>query len=187
MAKIKAIDLLKQELELFLGNPSLVKKQKGWSQKQYDEHIALLEQKIMQSKRGKSSKRKGGSYELAIAKKFKEAFNIELVRTPSSGGFKKDSRATNIKGDIANLDESIDFKLHIECKNQKAWSLPSWLKQAEEDCPAGHYPTVIIHRAQRIEEGKRTETADDFVVMRLEDFFRVVDKSKVLEPKGMKK
>ena len=37
------------------------------------------------SKRGKRAKRKGGQYERTIAKKFKEAYGIELKRTPQSG------------------------------------------------------------------------------------------------------
>lgn len=53
MAKSKKrIDLLKQKLDLLLSNPSLVKEQNKWSQKQYDSYIEDLKQKIEQSKRG---------------------------------------------------------------------------------------------------------------------------------------
>jgi len=52
-------------------------------------------------KRGKRSKRKGSSYERDIAKKFKEVYKEDLVRTPQSGGFaKKSVKADEFRGDI---------------------------------------------------------------------------------------
>lgn len=194
MAKSKKkVDLLKQELELYKSNPSLVMEQKGWSKAEYEEIIEALEQKIEQSKRGRSSKNKGSSYERKIAKVFKDKLDIELKRTPQSGGFAKDTeKGEEFRGDIVCIDDSIDFKLHAECKDHSSWSLPSWLRQAEEDCPQGKIPIVIYHRRQKNKDGKRIQEAGDFVSLSLEDFLDLVDKDKVIvlkeqKPKKLKK
>ena len=130
----KKIDLVKQELELYLSNPSLTMESKGWTKAQYNEIIEDLEQKIENSKRGKSSRNKGANYERTIAKVFKEKLGVELKRTPQSGGFAKDSsKGDEFRGDIVSVDDTIDFNLHIECKDQATWSLPAWLRQSEED------------------------------------------------------
>lgn len=120
-------------------------------------------------RRGKNAKRKGGQYERSIADKFRERFGLDLKRTPQSGGFaKKSTKADDFRGDITLVDESKDFKLHVECKNCKTWSLPKWLKQAQEDCPKGRKPLVIFHRHN---------TSEDYVCMSLEDFFDLVDET----------
>ena len=72
----KKIDLVKQELELYLSNPSLTMESKGWTKAQYDGIIEDLEQKIENSKRGGSSKNKGANYERNIAKVFKEKLGV---------------------------------------------------------------------------------------------------------------
>ena len=69
----KAVDLLKEELSILTSNPSLVMSSKGWTQEEYDKNITLLENKIQQSKRGKSSKAKGSNYERDIAKQFNKS------------------------------------------------------------------------------------------------------------------
>lgn len=99
------------------------------------------------SKRGKRAKRKGGQYERTIAKKFKEAYGVELKRTPQSGGFaKKSDKADDYRGDITIVDTKMMLLLHIECKAHKTLSLKQWLKQAISDCPTGRTPVVIFHR-----------------------------------------
>lgn len=183
MARKKSVDLLKEELELLKSNPSLVMSSKNWTQEEYENNVALLEKKIQNSKRGRSSKAKGSNYERDIAKTFKEKLVIELVRTPMSGGFQKKSEALSVKGDITNLDHTIEFLLHIECKDHKSWSLPSWLLQAEEDCPKGHIPSVVFHRRQLNKDGKRVQEAGDYVALKLEDFLSIVDRSKVIIPR----
>lgn len=184
MAK-KNVDLLKQELDFYISNPKLVMQNKGWSKAQYNEEIENLQHKINSSKRGRSSKAKGSTYERTIARKFEEALGIELKRTPQSGGFaKKSEKAQEFRGDIVCLDKDKDLKLHIECKNHISWSLPSWLKQAEEDCPKGKVPLVIFHRRQKNVEGKRVQEVGDYVSLSLEDFLSIVDESKIIQIKG---
>lgn len=162
----KKIDLVKQELELYLSNPSLTMESKGWTKAQYDEIIEDLEQKIKNSKRGKSSRNKGANYERTIAKVFKEKLGVELKRTPQSGGFAKDSsKGDEFRGDIIVADKDIDFKLHIECKNHKSWSILAWLNQAIEDCPKDKIPVVIYHKHN---------TSKDYVVINLNDFIELL-------------
>lgn len=180
MAK-KKVDPVKQELEFYLSNPLLTMESKGWTKAQYDEVIVDLEKKIENSKRGRSSKTKGSTYERDVARIIKTKLDIDLKRTPQSGGFAKDSKkADEFRGDIVSIDDSIDFKLHIECKNHSSWSLPSWLKQAEEDCPDGKVPVVVYHRRQKNLDGKRIQDVGDYVSLSLEDFLDIVDKSKIV-------
>lgn len=123
-------------------------------------------------KRGKRSKTKGNSFERLTAKKFKAAYDEELVRTPQSGGFaKKSAKAGEFRGDIVPANDDIDLSLHIECKNAKTWSLPTWFRQAEEDCPEGKVPVVVFHQHG---------TSKDYIALSLEDFFKLVPKERVI-------
>ena len=123
-------------------------------------------------KLGKRSKTKGANYERDVAKKFKKAYDADLVRTPQSGGFaKKSAKADEFRGDIVSADKDLDLSLHIECKNAKSWSLPAWLKQAQSDCPKDKTPVVVFHQHG---------TSSDFVALRLEDFFKLVPKDRVV-------
>lgn len=136
------------------------------------------------SKRGKGAKVKGASYERTIAKVFKKFLGIDLVRTPLSGGFAKNSeKADEFRGDITCTDKDKIFKLHIECKNQKTWKLKDWLGQAISDCPKGRIPCVIFHQLQENKDGKRVSESDDFITMRLEDFLSIVEKKKIIKQK----
>ena len=145
-----------------------------------DEKI-LLEKKLVQSKRGAGSKRKGANYERKIASIFKEVFNIELTRTPQSGGFaKKSTKAEAFRGDITCLDEDIEFKLHLECKDQKTWKLKDWLHQAKSDCPTGHTPVVVFHQGQENKDGKRVQESCEYVALPLDAFLQIVDKDKII-------
>ena len=130
-------------------------------------------------KQGKNAKRKGGQYERDIAKKFQAKYGVELKRTPQSGGFaKKCDKADDYRGDITIVDTKQMLLLHIECKNQKTWSLKQWLEQAEEDCPEGRTPIVIFHQHN---------SSKDYVCLSLEDFFNLVDKPKVVGKRVFKK
>ena len=136
---------------------------------QGEEKKSLKEKHIRQ---GKNAKRKGGQYERDIAKKFQARYGVELKRTPQSGGFaKKSDKADDYRGDITVVDTKQMLLLHCECKNQKQWSLPKWLSQAEEDCPDGRVPIVVFH-----EHG----TSKDYVCLSLEDFTELVPKNKVV-------
>ena len=124
------------------------------------------------SRQGRTSKVKGANFERLIAKKFQDRYGVELKRTPQSGGFaKKSDRADDYRGDITIVDTKRRLLLHIECKNQQKWSLPKWLKQAQEDCPEGAIPIVVFH-----EHG----TSNDYVTLRLEDFLNLAPKDKVI-------
>lgn len=123
-------------------------------------------------KRGRRSRNKGANYERTIAKKFKEFFGIDFVRTPQSGGFaKKSVKADTFRGDIVSADADWELNLHIECKNAQTWSLPAWLRQAESDCPGDKKPVVVMHKPN---------SSQDYIVLKLEDFFECVDKNKLL-------
>lgn len=133
---------------------------------------SLKETKEQNRKRGKRSRTKGANFERTIAKKFKAFFDVDLVRTPQSGGFaKKSVKADEFRGDIVSADEDIDLGLHIECKNAQSWSLPAWLRQAESDCPKGKKPVVIMHKSN---------TSQDYITLKLEDFFECVNADKVI-------
>lgn len=144
-----------------------------------EDKIAELEITLARMKRGRTAKQKGGSFERTVAKKFQKQYGVELVRTPQSGGFvKKSDKAEQFRGDIITVDKDIKFKLHIEAKNQKTWSLNKWLEQAEEDAPQDTVPMVIFHRH---------DSNRDFVAVSLEDFFKLVPKNKIMEELQMSK
>lgn len=128
------------------------------------ENASLEHQK--RQKLGRRSRNKGSNFERDVAKKFKAYYGFELVRTPQSGGFaKKSAKADDFRGDIVPADEDLVLNLHIECKNSKSWSLPSWFAQAESDCPKGKKPCVIFHKHG---------TSKDYIALSLEDFFKLV-------------
>ena len=131
------------------------------------------------SRQGRNAKRKGGQFERTIAKKFQSRYGVELKRTPQSGGFaKKSDKADDYRGDITIVDTKQMLLLHIECKNQKSWSLPAWIRQAEEDCPEDRTPIVVFHQHN---------TSKDYVCVSLEDFLSLVEKNKVVGKRVFKK
>lgn len=143
-----------------------------------------LEKKLVQSKRGSGSKRKGATFERKIAKLFKDALNIDLVRTPLSGGFaKKNSKADSFRGDITTVDKNIEFGFHIECKDQKTLKLRDWINQAESDCPEGAIPLVIFHKGQVIKDNKVVDKSGDYVTLSLTDFLSLVHREDVIKEK----
>lgn len=131
-------------------------------------------EKEEKSRRGRTSRNKGSNFEREVAKIFKEKLGIELVRTPLSGGFGKSNNvdAQKFRGDVVAVDESINFKLHIEAKNQKTWALPAWLKQAEEDCPEDKTACVVFHKHG---------TSKNYITLSLDDFLSLIDPVKVVE------
>lgn len=177
MAKLTNRKLIEQQLMFYQNNLDKLSPEDL-------EVMKDLEQQLDKSKRGKSAKVKGASYERTIAKIFKKFLNIDLVRTPQSGGFaKKSTKANEFRGDITCLDESIYFKLHIEAKNHKTWKLKDWFKQATEDCPKGKIPCVVFHQTQENKDGKRISESKEYISMQLEDFLAIVDKEKIITQK----
>ena len=131
--------------------------------------------KAIQSRRGKTSRAKGASFERNIAKKFQDKYGVELKRTPQSGGFaKKSEKADDFRGDITLIDNTLSFLLHVECKNQKTWSLHKWIKQAESDCPKDKIPVVIFHEHN---------TSNNYVSLSLDDLLNLIDFNKIFKEK----
>lgn len=123
-------------------------------------------------KRGRRSRNKGSNFERDVAKKFARFYGVELVRTPQSGGFVKNSlKAEDFRGDVVPADSSVKLILHIECKNAKRWTLPQWIEQAESDCPKGKVPVVVFHKHN---------SSKDYVCLELEDFMKIVPGSNIL-------
>lgn len=123
-------------------------------------------------RRGKNAKRKGANFERSIARRFQQRYGVELKRTPQSGGFaKKSEKADDYRGDITIVDTAQMLLVHIECKNQKTWSLKQWIEQAESDCPNDRTPIVVFHQHN---------TSKDYVCISLDDFLKIVEKDKVV-------
>lgn len=173
MAKLTNKQLLEQQI-MFLENNMDKLSPKDL------EHLEDLRHQLALSKKGKGAKVKGASYERVIAKIFKKILGIDLVRTPQSGGFaKKSTKADEFRGDITSLDDSINFKLHIEAKCHKTLSLPNWLRQAKSDCPSGKIPCVVFHQHG---------TSNDYIVLEFNTFYDLLSDNtkKVSTPKKRK-
>ena len=182
-ARIKEVDLYKQQLQMMEQMPEQMRTVLGLTVEEFEVEVQRVRSLIDLSNRGKASRRKGANYENVIAKKFKEVFGITLVRTPMSGGFQKSTKTGDFKGDINCIEKGTQFNLHLECKNHKAWSVGKWWGQTEEDCPPDRIPALVMHRGQVNAEGKRAVKADDFVMLRLDDFLQIVDERKIVERK----
>ena len=102
-----------------------------------------------------NSRDKGNRFERRIANTLKEAFGVNLRRTPLSGGWAEDHPDT--AGDIVNTDPEADWPYSIECKNSESWRLESlftdnhkwfddWWKQTLDECPEGKIPVLIFTR-----------------------------------------
>lgn len=164
MAKrLKQSDLLKDKI-------AFLKKNGGDK-----EEIDSLESKLKVSKRSKRNKDKGREYEAEVRDKFNSRFPMfQLRRTQQSGGAHKDLQHETLRGDICNFSES-DFPFHLECKNQATWSLPAWIKQAEEECIPGKIPVVIFKQQQKIKDGKVIQKKDNFVCIKLDNFLDIFE------------
>lgn len=132
-------------------------------------------EKENQVRRGKNNKAKGANFERDVAKHFSKKYGVSLVRTPLSGGFAKcNEKADSFRGDVVPADDTIDLKLHIECKNSKSWSLPKWFEQAESDAPKDKVPCVIFHKHG---------TSKNYIALSLDDFFNLVPYESVIRRK----
>ncbi len=140
-----------------------------------------IKKEIEKSKRGRSSRVKGATYENKIAKLFNktyEEFDLSLKRTPLSGGFSKDKNNPFLCGDLTCLNDELFFLLHIECKNQKKVKIMDWVKQARSDCPSNKIFSVIFHTSQQ-EHG----FAEDFITLPLKDFLELVPGDNIIVTK----
>ena len=131
---------------------------------------------------GKSSQQKGKRFELSIANKLKELFNIKVRRTPLSGGM-------DFKGDIICIDDnSIISEFSFECKNQEKLNIWKALEQSRNDAPRGKTPLVVFTKNFQLDYC--AIEFNDFINLLLElqefrnqknlQFCNKVDKNKVL-------
>lgn len=144
------------------------------------DELESLKNQLEKSKQGRRSKNKGASYERDIIKILKKEWDVDLFRTPLSGGFAKNKNKDEFKGDINLVDKNKELLLHIECKNQKRPQIDKWFNQAEEDCPKGKIPIVVRKRQQEIKEGKVTVKSKDFVYLTLDDFLMLIKKEDII-------
>jgi hypothetical protein len=167
---MRKLDLLKQQRDFLLQHHAP------------KEELDKIELKIEQSKRGRRNKNKGRNYEHIVKDKVNKKYpKLELVRTPSSGGFQKASTNDELRGDVSNVNRDYTFLLHLECKDHKTWKLKDWIKQATDDCPKGKIPTVVFHQQQEIENGKVVQKAEDYICLKLSDFLGIVDEKKIIK------
>jgi hypothetical protein len=188
--KVSNIEYWEQRLMMCEHMPDQMKALNGWTDEEIAEEIVFLSQKIKFSKQGKSSRTKGATYENKVRDRFLDKWGVRLVRTPMSGGFQKSADNDSFRGDLSCLDKDVDFRLSPECKKQQTWNLRKWFDQAKDDAPKGKIPIVIYHDFQQIKNNKVVRKADDFVMLRLEDFLDIVDQSKVVlkkKPEGIKR
>lgn len=134
-----------------------------------------------------NGRKKGQTYERRIAKILGEALNIKVRRTPQSGGWSKEA----VSGDIVPVNHW--FALSVECKNYKTFpkQVYGWLVQAIYDAKQHKkVPAVFFHinKTTKKDVVKLNQTTtvinpfpngEDFVIMRLSDFLKVVDKKKL--------
>lgn len=110
---------------------------------------------------GKKSKRKGSTYELKIAKILSTWSDMQLKRTPLSGGWAREH--PEVSGDIVCVEPDKFFPLHVECKNNEQWSwertlhgqgpvFNSWWLQTIRECPNGiivKFPVLVFSQAYK--------------------------------------
>ena len=106
------------------------------------------------SRAGKKAKTKGASFERRIAKSLGDWWDVKFYRTPQSGGSHL-KEGYELAGDVATPSE--DFRFHVECKNQEAWTIHGfmtssksavwkWWQQTRDDCPPDRIPLLIFTR-----------------------------------------
>jgi hypothetical protein len=120
--------------------------------------VFLPSKEEIQSRAGSSSRKKGANFERNTAKKFKKWWpgDYDWKRTPMSGGSAL-KEGFDMAGDVCT--NAPDFIYHLELKNSPGqfkgwhqfftttnWKLWAWLKQAEDDCPSGRIPILIVNR-----------------------------------------
>lgn len=141
--------------------------------------IEKLEKQIKKSNLGKSSKTKGANFERKIVNELNKIFPLlKFGRTASSGGYLKGIENNALRGDVVCYTDNVNFLLHLELKNHKnGWtSVQEWFKQAENDCINGKIPVLIMHQSQV----KGKFKSQDFVMLKFNDFFSIIDEKKII-------
>lgn len=107
-----------------------------------------------------SAKKAGSSFERAIADHLRAGLGIrEIDRMPKAGVLDK--------GDIANVRDSHDRLLAVECKNTSKLTLPAWVGEAQAE--AINYDAhvgVVVHKRHGVADPGRqwvTMTVDDLI------------------------
>lgn len=166
--------------------PEVVKSRYKLSDEEYLAEIERMRGGLQRSIRGKTARDKGNSFERRVATFMSKLLQCAIVRTPMSGGFHKD-KASNMKGDLTVLTPNVDISLHVECKNHRELRIREWIKQAEEDANKGDVPIVVFHKHQKIDSGKVVDSAGDYVIIGLEDFTRIVDGTKLVHRRRLRR
>lgn len=121
------------------------------------EHVFLPSLEEVQSRAGKSSRRKGANFERKVAKDFAKWWpgNYEFKRTPMSGGSAL-KVGFDMAGDICT--NAPDFNYHLELKNAPGSftglhnlfsdksAIWKWMEQAVTDGPLHKMPILIMNR-----------------------------------------
>ena len=131
---------------------------------------------------GRGPRQKGNKYELDISKMISNwairVFQLDpdiplFSRTPRSGGWRTDvpvGLENTVVGDLVTPEW---WPWAVECKNQKTWSFPAWIKQIREDIQDTRSTKswMIVNH----EHG----TSNEFVMLPLEDFLEYLDWEKL--------
>lgn len=87
------------------------------------------------SRKARTSKRKGGEYELELVKEL-ATYGLTVHKTPRSGG-------GWIKGDLVGIP-----LLALEAKRHERADIFGWIAQAERDATPAQIPTVLFRRSR---------------------------------------
>lgn len=126
-----------------------------------DTSLKTVVGKRERSRRARTSKSKGSSYERKIAKKLGAWSGETLRRTPQSGGW-AGGAAHGVSGDLV-CDRPKRWPFHCELKKREGWGLEDlivglrasttdtrsvlgWWDQTIRTCPAGKMPMLIFAR-----------------------------------------
>lgn len=107
-------------------------------------------------KAGKKARNKGQGFERKVAKLFAAAYDLDIRRTPLSGGWAKGS--PDVAGDLVCVTPDVEFPYCVECKKAEGWKLENlftdqhawfdnWWTQVLNECPDGKTPILVFSRA----------------------------------------
>ncbi len=141
--------------------------------------------------RGKGAKTKGKGFELKIAQLLSKQWDMQLVRTPASGG-------THWKGDIIPKINYENFPLCIECKKQEGWAFEQlfssdnpvilkWWEQTIKETPSNKIPIlfftknyqsiyVMLYKEHLLKTNRRPKKYihfNDMIIILLDDFLKI--------------
>lgn len=121
----------------------------------------------------KSAKAAGGKFEREIADYLRDTLDDRIDRRVKTGA--KD------KGDIANVRDSHNNRIVIECKNVIKQSLPEWVKEARNEAENDNALVgVVVHKRHGV--GK---PAQQWVTLTLEDLVKLLRGNNEMPNTGM--